>query len=78
MGGRLATFWDSDPDRKITDDTAVLKELERKEPAEHQRRKQPEPTPDPTPAPTSEAEAPPAPAAGREPVRSTLATKGFF
>ena len=74
MGGRFVTLWDMTLIAALLTDTAVLRELERKEPAEHQRRKQPEPTP----APTSEPEAPAARETGREPARSTLATKGFF
>jgi hypothetical protein len=74
MGGRFAALWEMTPIARLLTDTAVLRELERKEPAEHQRRKQPEPTP----APTSEPEAPSAPETGREPVRSTIANKGFF
>ena len=74
MGGRFAALYGTTPITRLLTDTAVLRELERKEPAEHQRRKQPEPTP----APTPEAETPPAPETGREPVRSTIANKGFF
>ncbi len=56
-------------------DKAVLKELEREEPAKHQRKKQPEPTP----APSPEADASPvAPETRRPPVQSTLASQGFY
>jgi hypothetical protein len=55
-------------------DAAVLREIEREEPAKSQRKKQPEPTP----TPSSEAEAAPSPEETRVPMQSTLASKGFF
>ena len=61
--------------RKMLTDTAVLRELEREEPAKHQRKKQPEPTP----APSPEADASPiVPETRRPQVQSTLASQGFY
>jgi hypothetical protein len=59
---------------EVLTDTAVLREIEREEPAKSQRKKQPEPTP----TPSSEAEATPSPEGTRVPMQSTLASKGFF
>lgn len=60
-------------DKPLTD-TAVLKEIEREDPAKTQRKKQPEPTQPPSPKP----DAPPAPEPARGQVQSTLASQGFY
>jgi pyruvate/2-oxoglutarate dehydrogenase complex dihydrolipoamide acyltransferase (E2) component len=71
--------------RRLLTDTAVLREIEREEPAKNQqRKKQPESTPPPaptaapTPAPTSEADTLPAQEGTKPQVQSALASKGFF
>ena len=71
--------------RNMLTATAVLREIEREEPAKsQQRKKQPEPTPPSapkpaqTPAPTSEADTLPAQEGTKPQVQSTLASKGFF
>lgn len=59
--------------RELLTERAVLREIEREEPAKQQRKKQPEPTP----PPSSKPDTPPTEAT-RPPVQSTLASKGFF
>ena len=85
MGTRSVLLGDGDVGANILTDTAVLREIEREEPAKsQQRKKQPEPTPPPTPtpaptpAPTSEADTLPVQEGTKPQVQSTLASKGFF
>jgi hypothetical protein len=59
---------------ELLTEIAVLREIEREEPAKQQRRKQPEPAPTPSPEPDTA----PATEATQPPVQSTLASKGFF